>query len=162
MWRQGRAKQSSSEFKPIFRRSKLHVGRRRHGVFRFQLGPHLSKQAEKTVTYDERTGGLTTRRILRIDASVPNMVTPMLSEAPADLHPAELTGGCACGAVRFTARRLRRSGLCHCMMCRKSHAAAFSPFVVLRSRTSRSEGRCRVGKVRPGTIVASAPPADPE
>lgn len=42
-----------------------------------------------------------------------------------------LAGGCACGAVRLTARGSpRRVGLCHCMMCRKAHASAFNPFVV--------------------------------
>jgi len=41
------------------------------------------------------------------------------------------TGGCACGAVRFTTiGEPRRGGLCHCMACRKAHAAAFNPFVV--------------------------------
>ncbi len=40
-------------------------------------------------------------------------------------------GGCACGAVRFTASGApRRIGLCHCMTCRKAHSAAFNPFVV--------------------------------
>ncbi len=42
-----------------------------------------------------------------------------------------LTGGCACGAVRFTTRgQPLRVGLCHCLTCRKAHAAAFNPFVV--------------------------------
>jgi len=42
-----------------------------------------------------------------------------------------LTGGCACGAVRLVAvGPPRRAGLCHCMTCRKAHAAAFNPFVV--------------------------------
>lgn len=41
------------------------------------------------------------------------------------------TGGCACGAVRFTARGAPlRAGLCHCFTCRKGHGAAFNPFVV--------------------------------
>jgi hypothetical protein len=44
------------------------------------------------------------------------------------------SGGCACGAVRFTARgEPLRFGLCHCMTCRKAHAAAFNPFLVFRS-----------------------------
>jgi hypothetical protein len=42
-----------------------------------------------------------------------------------------LQGGCACGAVRFTAHGApKRVGLCHCLDCRKAHAAAFNPFVV--------------------------------
>lgn len=42
-----------------------------------------------------------------------------------------LTGGCACGAIRFeVSGRPLRTGLCHCMTCRKAHGAAFNPFVV--------------------------------
>lgn len=41
------------------------------------------------------------------------------------------TGGCACGAVRFTATgEPKRSGLCHCLTCQKAHGAPFYPFVV--------------------------------
>lgn len=42
-------------------------------------------------------------------------------------------GGCACGEVRFriTGAPLR-TGLCHCLTCRKAHGAAFNPFVVYR------------------------------
>ena len=37
-----------------------------------------------------------------------------------------ITGGCLCGAVRFSARgRPKRVGLCHCMDCRKHHGALF-------------------------------------
>ncbi|HSI41307.1 MAG TPA: GFA family protein [Xanthobacteraceae bacterium] len=40
-------------------------------------------------------------------------------------------GGCACGAVRFrTVGRPLRVGLCHCLDCRKAHAAPFATFVV--------------------------------
>ncbi|WP_269582888.1 GFA family protein [Roseibium sp. Sym1] len=36
------------------------------------------------------------------------------------------TGGCLCGAVRFTATgQPLRVGLCHCMDCRKHHGALF-------------------------------------
>jgi hypothetical protein len=38
----------------------------------------------------------------------------------------EVTGGCLCGALRFTARGAPyRVGLCHCLDCRKSHGALF-------------------------------------
>ena len=37
-----------------------------------------------------------------------------------------VTGGCLCGAVRFTATGAPdRVGLCHCMDCRKHHGAPF-------------------------------------
>ena len=43
-------------------------------------------------------------------------------------------GGCACGAVRFTARgKPLRVGLCHCMTCRKTHASAFNAFAIFRA-----------------------------
>lgn len=41
------------------------------------------------------------------------------------------SGGCACGAVQFTAHgEPLRAGLCHCLTCQKEHAAAFNPFAV--------------------------------
>jgi hypothetical protein len=37
-----------------------------------------------------------------------------------------LTGGCLCGAVRFSAQgEPLRVGVCHCMDCRKHHGALF-------------------------------------
>ena len=46
---------------------------------------------------------------------------------------ARFTGGCACGAVRFEiVGEPIRTGLCHCMTCRKFHGSAFNPFVVFR------------------------------
>jgi hypothetical protein len=48
-----------------------------------------------------------------------------------DSADAGIAGGCACGAVRFAVRGAPvRAGLCHCLTCRKAHAAAFNPFVV--------------------------------
>jgi len=44
-------------------------------------------------------------------------------------QPAAMTGGCLCGAVRFTASPPNRDvGACHCGMCRKWTAG---PFLVL-------------------------------
>jgi hypothetical protein len=38
----------------------------------------------------------------------------------------ETTGGCLCGALRFTAIGAPyRVGLCHCLDCRKNHGALF-------------------------------------
>lgn len=45
--------------------------------------------------------------------------------------PVIRTGGCACGAVRFTTSgEPRRSGLCHCLTCQKAQGGPFYPFVV--------------------------------
>jgi hypothetical protein len=36
------------------------------------------------------------------------------------------TGGCLCGAIRITATgQPNRTGLCHCLDCRKHHGALF-------------------------------------
>lgn len=38
----------------------------------------------------------------------------------------QVTGGCLCGSVRFTAMgQPYRVGLCHCLDCRKHHGALF-------------------------------------
>lgn len=53
-----------------------------------------------------------------------------------------LSGGCACGAVRFRSRsEPLRIGLCHCMICRKAHGAAFNPFVVFKAETVEVTGK---------------------
>jgi hypothetical protein len=42
-----------------------------------------------------------------------------------------LTGGCLCGAVRFSVEGAPyRVGLCHCLDCRKSHGAIFRTFAM--------------------------------
>lgn len=52
------------------------------------------------------------------------------------------SGGCACGAVRLKARaEPLRIGLCHCMTCRKAHAAAFNPFIVFKAEAVEVSGR---------------------
>ena len=40
-----------------------------------------------------------------------------------------LTGGCQCGAVRFSVERLGRASLCHCRMCQKAFGGFFGPLV---------------------------------
>ena len=39
---------------------------------------------------------------------------------------AEISGGCLCGAIRFSVRGApKRVGICHCLACRKHHGAVF-------------------------------------
>ncbi|CAN1512544.1 COG3791 Uncharacterized conserved protein [Rhabdaerophilaceae bacterium] len=40
-----------------------------------------------------------------------------------------LSGGCQCGAVRFSAVGLKSPSICHCRMCQKAFAAPFGAFV---------------------------------
>ncbi|MCF6320337.1 MAG: GFA family protein [Rhizobiaceae bacterium] len=40
-----------------------------------------------------------------------------------------LTGGCQCGAVRFSVSKLGRSSVCHCRMCQKAFGGLFAPLV---------------------------------
>ena len=40
-----------------------------------------------------------------------------------------LTGGCQCGAVRFSVKRLGRPSICHCRMCQKATGGPFGAFV---------------------------------
>ncbi|MCA0405119.1 MAG: GFA family protein [Proteobacteria bacterium] len=42
---------------------------------------------------------------------------------------AHLTGGCQCGAVRFSCETLGRASICHCRMCQKAFGSAFGPLV---------------------------------
>jgi hypothetical protein len=39
------------------------------------------------------------------------------------------TGGCQCGAVRFSAGRLGAASICHCRMCQKATGGFFGPYV---------------------------------
>ncbi|MGH6979425.1 MAG: GFA family protein [Brevundimonas sp.] len=60
------------------------------------------------------------------------------------VNPKLLSGGCACGAVRFrTWSEPLRIGLCHCMACRKAHAAAFNPFIVFKAEAVEVIGKPR-------------------
>ncbi|NNM77438.1 GFA family protein [Sphingomonas sp. ID1715] len=63
----------------------------------------------------------------------------------------EASGGCACGAVRFVATGAPlRAGLCHCMTCRKAHAAACNPFLVFRSEQVSVSGELKGWRSSPG------------
>lgn len=60
-------------------------------------------------------------------------------------------GGCACGAVRFLAQGApKRVGLCHCLTCRKAHAAAFNPFAVYDRWAVEVNGETRTWESSPG------------
>lgn len=39
------------------------------------------------------------------------------------------TGGCQCGAVRFSVKLLGRPSICHCRMCQKAFGGFFGPLV---------------------------------
>ena len=53
----------------------------------------------------------------------------------------EVTGGCLCGSVRLTARgRPFRTGLCHCMDCRKHHGALFAASAIFPAAAVTIEG----------------------
>ena len=63
------------------------------------------------------------------------------------------SGGCACGAVRFiTLAEPKRGGLCHCMTCRKAHAAAFNPFVVYDPKDVEITGAVSAWASSPGYV----------
>jgi hypothetical protein len=40
-----------------------------------------------------------------------------------------LSGGCQCGAVRFSVARIGRATICHCRMCQKAFGSFFAPLV---------------------------------
>ncbi len=40
-----------------------------------------------------------------------------------------ITGGCQCGAVRFSIGRLGKASICHCRMCQKAFGNYFAPLV---------------------------------
>jgi hypothetical protein len=59
-------------------------------------------------------------------------------------------GGCACGAVRFTARgEPLRVGLCHCLTCRKSHASAFNAFAIYSASQVEIRGESEAWRSSP-------------
>lgn len=41
-----------------------------------------------------------------------------------------ITGGCQCGAVRYSIAALGRSSVCHCRMCQRAFGAFYAPLVV--------------------------------
>jgi hypothetical protein len=51
------------------------------------------------------------------------------------------TGGCQCGAVRFTVEALGRASICHCRMCQKASGSFFGPFVTALEGLAWTRGR---------------------
>jgi len=43
-----------------------------------------------------------------------------------------LTGGCQCGAIRYSARNVTDPAICHCRMCQKAAGSVFWPFLKVR------------------------------
>lgn len=53
-------------------------------------------------------------------------------------------GGCLCGSVRITASGLPyRTGICHCLDCRKHHGALFHASAIFPEDAVRIEGETR-------------------
>jgi hypothetical protein len=51
------------------------------------------------------------------------------------------TGGCLCGAVRIVATgQPDRTGICHCLDCRKHHGAVFSAYAIFPRDAVTIEG----------------------
>jgi hypothetical protein len=73
---------------------------------------------------DASAGGERSRRNRE---STGTLIAAMADVASEDVRYA----GCACGKVRLRAEgRPYRAGLCHCLDCRKAHAAPFTAFVI--------------------------------
>ncbi|VAW24557.1 Gfa-like protein [hydrothermal vent metagenome] len=51
-----------------------------------------------------------------------------------------LTGGCQCGAIRFSLSERGRASICHCRMCQKAFGGLFAPLV------SANDGRWTRGE----------------
>jgi hypothetical protein len=60
-----------------------------------------------------------------------------------------VTGGCLCGALRFTANgKPYRVGLCHCMDCRKNHGALFHASAIFPEAAVTITGEARTYRDR--------------
>lgn len=74
-----------------------------------------------------------------------------MNEASTSQPGTPVAGGCVCGAARFSVEGLPlRGGLCHCMVCRKAHAAAFNPFLVFVAAQVTVHGRLATWQSSPG------------
>ncbi len=53
-----------------------------------------------------------------------------------------ITGGCQCGAVRYSVAALGRSSVCHCQMCQRAFGAFYAPLVIVEGlRWTKGEPR---------------------
>ena len=60
-----------------------------------------------------------------------------------------VSGGCLCGALRFTATgQPYRVGLCHCMDCRKNHGALFHASAIFPDTAVTISGEVRTYRDR--------------
>lgn len=58
----------------------------------------------------------------------------------------QLTGGCLCGAARYTvADEFRYAYICHCSQCRRTTGSAFKPFGgIERAKLKVTQGQIRI------------------
>lgn len=45
------------------------------------------------------------------------------------MNTTKLTGGCQCGAIRFSCESVGHASICHCRMCQKAVGNVFAPLV---------------------------------
>lgn len=53
----------------------------------------------------------------------------MTNSKTIDSNALSVSGGCQCGAVRFSIGRLGKASICHCRMCQKAFGGLFAPLV---------------------------------
>lgn len=46
-----------------------------------------------------------------------------------------ITGGCQCGAIRFSGTALGAASICHCRMCQKATGGFFGPYAEVKELT---------------------------
>jgi hypothetical protein len=66
----------------------------------------------------------------------------------------ELTGGCLCGSVRYTAEGPPRVHYCHCNMCRKATGSAFAVLAWVAAKNLRWHGTATRRERRSSPIAA--------
>src|SRR6266404_2608290 len=67
-----------------------------------------------------------------------------VDEPRAPAPPAEITGGCFCGAIRYRVSATTRDvSHCHCRICRRAPCASSAPPAARRSPSAKPRGRAR-------------------